>query len=153
MWRMAKTGKRSIFVVISESKQEGDLFYLHCKPMGDYNHCSGFLFLFIHCAGLWCVRHCTNTPGAWILVPECWQPKSTVQVFHLQNSSLQMLTCKSCREPGIALQAGKLQHGDLNGLPKTVEKISFKTGGENSRRYCQNKTHASIPLISVRKWI
>lgn len=92
--------------------------------------CSGFLFLFIHCAGLWCVRHCTNTPGAWILVPECWQPKSTVQVFHLQNSSLQMLSCKSCREPGIALQAGKLQHGNLNGLPKTVEKNQYQNWGK-----------------------
>lgn len=153
MWRMAKTGKRSIFVAVSESKHEGELFYLHCKPMGDCNHSAlDFYTCLSTVLRLWCIRHCTNTPGAWILVPECWQPKSTVQVFHLQNSSLQMLT-RQLQE----LQRSRYCPAGREAAPwkfkqftqdwkKSVSKLGIK-----SRRFCQNKIHASIPLISVRK--
>lgn len=49
MWKMVKTDKISIFVVVSESEQEGYLFYLYCKPKGWLQPlCSGFLYLFIH---------------------------------------------------------------------------------------------------------
>lgn len=82
------------------------------------------------------------------LQPRSQSQNAAAQVFHFQNESCREVA----EEAGLALQAGKLQHGNKMVCPRPwKESVSYL--GIRARTFCQNQIYVSIPLIYIGKWV